>query len=129
MNDHDSLGTVCDLCSEQVRVQIPGIRLTIDHYGDSPRAHNGCRAGNDGEGRQDHLVSSTDPQSRERNFNGNASVAHSHAVCAAHQLRDPRLELFDKWTFRGNPPRLDTFREILLLIAIENWTIDWNHYC
>src|ERR1700730_8438320 len=127
MNYHDGLGAAGDLGSQQVRVEIPGIRLTIDHYGDAPRAHNRCRAGNDGEARQDHLVPTADLQSRDRNFNGNAPIAHSHAMCTAHQLPEPRFWLFDKWTFRGDPARLDAFREILLLITIENWTIDRYH--
>ena len=128
MNDHDGLGTVCDLCSEQVGIEIPGIRLTIDNHGDSARAHNGCRARNDGKGRQDYLVSSTDPQSRERNFNCNAPVAHSHAMCTAHQFREPRLELFYKWTFRGNPARLDALGEIPLLVAIKKRAV-YRYHC
>ena len=76
---------------------------------------------------KNHLVSSADPQGRERNFNRNAPVAHSHAMCAAHQLREPGFELFDEWTFRGNPARLDALREILLLVAVEKRAVDRYH--
>src|SRR5712691_11683923 len=45
----------------------------------------------------------------------------------AHQLREPGFELFDERTFRGNPARLDTFRQILLLVTIKYWAINRYH--
>src|SRR6516162_2879870 len=127
MNDHDGLGTACDLRSEQVWVEIPGIRLTIDHYGYRPRAHNCRGAGNNGEARQNYLVSGTDPQSRQRNFNGNAPVAHGHAMCTAHELREPSFKPFDEWTLRGNPARLDALRQIGPLITIKKRAVYRYH--
>ena len=76
---------------------------------------------------QNYLVSSTNPQGCERNFNGNATIADSHAMCTAHQLREPSFELFDEWTFRGNPARLDALREILLFIAVKERTVYRYH--
>src|SRR3984893_6006597 len=127
MNDHDGLGTVCDLCSEQVRIEIPGIRLAIDHYRDRPGAYYRCRAGNDSEARQDHLVSSTDPQSCERHFNGDATIAYGNTMRASHQFGEPNFEALDKRAFGRNPARVDALIQVFLLIAVEHRAIDRDH--
>ena len=111
MNHHDGLGTVCDLGGEQVWVEIPGIRLTIDHYGSGPRAHNRRGAGNNSEARQNYLIS------RRRSFRAASATSmatlplHTATPCAQPiSFANSGFELFDEWTFRRNPARLDALR-------------------
>src|SRR6516165_6991948 len=127
MNDHNGLGTACNLTGDQRGVHVPRIVPAVDDNREGARAYDGRGAGDDCKARKNDLVTGPDAQRRERQFNGYASVTHRDTVRAAHQLGEPGFEFLDKRAFRGNPTRINTLVQVFLLVAVEQRPIDWNH--
>src|SRR5262249_6406628 len=127
MNNHNCLGTGCNLAGDQHGVDVPSVAPAIDDDRNSTRAHDSRGTGDDCKARENDLIARTDAQGRERHFDRHAAVTHSNAMGAAHQFGESSFEFFDERTFRGDPARLDAFGEILLLVPIKKRPVDRYH--
>src|SRR5690625_1368100 len=95
MYRHDGPRPLGDLLLNQVHIHLEGHRVDVDKDGDRTILQNGLGSGNKGVGWQQHLISGTNIEVRERYNQRIGSIDRGHAAFGADRLGPLLLKFAD----------------------------------